>query len=707
MSLLSLSEAVAPAAAPLTKGGDKADKKTTELNFDDVIGKIPHPVAERHSRQGSGGLNQTVETDAEGSLAQGSEDNGAFEKHPNNDLKTVAHETKQISAEAPVEEQLPRQARDIVEYALASNPRPPHRGATEESPKSTDAPGAIVAASATDQKQLEIGEPFDLRQKGNVPTQTSSFEFRGKETTAISADLHKSNPEPIQSSDIKSNVKDAATTTDGARQLKPSATLAPVTAPFAKEVTAIPGGSHQIRPPAPQTRDIEVVAKDAAAVSVVSRQTNPIPAQAAAIETNGREANATQVVSQKTRPDPVQAPVMRNTEQTADATLVGFHQTRPEPTQTPAIGRIVKQATTLSTQSNLVSDRPTQALTAAKVETRVDGNPPFTISGQTDEIGREVQKTGGPSVNPATIGSKNEGQNARLHKVQAISEPALSYTAHTRTDLSSAKPEGYSTAPLGQTFAVDVRREPSVDKPVAIVQTAKLKIENSGVQPDPGRPEGKLVANPETPFAAQFVTRAAVVPQVQAPSSMTIGMNRKDIDFESLSLKADETTSVLSSVSTEDAAASTASAPTATFGAFPAASKPGLAQSVGAQLAEQLAKRPQGTIGIMLNPEELGRVQMAVNASESVVAISITAERPETLDLMRRHVDQLIEEFRQMGYEGVDLAFSGGGSTHDDSQNTPSSNVISATSDGADNAIGPNEENPDRPGQQVGVDMRL
>ncbi|GAB5436085.1 flagellar hook-length control protein FliK [Falsiruegeria mediterranea] len=684
MSLLSLSEAVAPAAAPLTKGGDKADKKTTELNFDDVIGKIPHPVAERHSRQGSGGLNQTVETDAEGSLAQGSEDNGAFEKHPNNDLKTVAHETKQISAEAPVEEQLPRQARDIVEYALASNPRPPHRGATEESPKSTDAPGAIVAASATDQKQLEIGEPFDLRQKGNVPTQTSSFEFRGKETTAISADLHKSNPEPIQSSDIKSNVKDAATTTDGARQLKPSATLAPVTAPFAKEVTAIPGGSHQIRPPAPQTRDIEVVAKDAAAVSVVSRQTNPIPAQAAAIETNGREANAT---------------------------LVGFHQTRPEPTQTPAIGRIVKQATTLSTQSNLVSDRPTQALTAAKVETRVDGNPPFTISGQTDEIGREVQKSGGPSVNPATIGSKNEGQNARLHKVQAISEPALSYTAHTRTDLSSAKPESYSTAPLGQTFAVDVRREPSVDKPVAIVQTVKLKIENSGVQPDPGRPEGKLVAEPETPFAAvakdQIVTRAAVVPQVQAPSSMTIGMNQKDIDFESVSLKADETASVLSSVSTEDAAASTASAPTATFGAIPAASKPVLAQSVGAQLAEQLAKRPQGTIGIMLNPEELGRVQMAVNASESVVAISITAERPETLDLMRRHVDQLIEEFRQMGYEGVDLAFSGGGSTHDDSQNTPSSNVISATSDGADNAIGPNEENPDRPGQQVGVDMRL
>jgi len=41
------------------------------------------------------------------------------------------------------------------------------------------------------------------------------------------------------------------------------------------------------------------------------------------------------------------------------------------------------------------------------------------------------------------------------------------------------------------------------------------------------------------------------------------------------------------------------------------------------------------------------------------ISVLITAERPETLDLMRRHIDQLAEEFRNLGYEDIGFEFTG------------------------------------------------
>jgi len=41
------------------------------------------------------------------------------------------------------------------------------------------------------------------------------------------------------------------------------------------------------------------------------------------------------------------------------------------------------------------------------------------------------------------------------------------------------------------------------------------------------------------------------------------------------------------------------------------------------------------------------------------ISVLITAERPETLDLMRRHIDQLAEEFRSLGYEDIGFEFTG------------------------------------------------
>ena len=71
--------------------------------------------------------------------------------------------------------------------------------------------------------------------------------------------------------------------------------------------------------------------------------------------------------------------------------------------------------------------------------------------------------------------------------------------------------------------------------------------------------------------------------------------------------------------------------------------------AVPAQITRQIAEHIPAAIGkpvqITLQPEELGRVRLSVAVSETGVIVSIFAERGETLDLMRRNIDQLQQDF--------------------------------------------------------------
>lgn len=90
----------------------------------------------------------------------------------------------------------------------------------------------------------------------------------------------------------------------------------------------------------------------------------------------------------------------------------------------------------------------------------------------------------------------------------------------------------------------------------------------------------------------------------------------------------------------------------------PAAPTRGEAAAVLRQLAEALPGTPApGSVELTLNPPELGRVRLSLAPSETGIAVLVQAERPETLDLIRRHADQLAQEFRAMGYGATAFAF--------------------------------------------------
>lgn len=83
-----------------------------------------------------------------------------------------------------------------------------------------------------------------------------------------------------------------------------------------------------------------------------------------------------------------------------------------------------------------------------------------------------------------------------------------------------------------------------------------------------------------------------------------------------------------------------------------------LATSVIQQVADAMRRGVDKPIEIALSPVELGRVRMVLSTSDAGITVNILADRADTLDLMRRNIDDLGRSFSQMGYE--DIAFSFG-----------------------------------------------
>ncbi|WP_082152712.1 flagellar hook-length control protein FliK [Candidatus Rhodobacter oscarellae] len=130
-----------------------------------------------------------------------------------------------------------------------------------------------------------------------------------------------------------------------------------------------------------------------------------------------------------------------------------------------------------------------------------------------------------------------------------------------------------------------------------------------------------------------------------------------------------------------------------------------MAQHTAQQLLSHAQPMREGTVEISLRPEELGRIRMTLALSDGAVSVSLLAERGETADLMRRNLDILSQEFRQLGYRDISFDFGEGQPRQD-------SDAEQDLAFGAGGAV--SEEQPDdedvwqgRTSVEGGVDIRL
>ncbi|WP_162300827.1 flagellar hook-length control protein FliK [Alkalilacustris brevis] len=78
------------------------------------------------------------------------------------------------------------------------------------------------------------------------------------------------------------------------------------------------------------------------------------------------------------------------------------------------------------------------------------------------------------------------------------------------------------------------------------------------------------------------------------------------------------------------------------------------------QIAAAAGNLHGGGLEITLSPEELGRVRLTMSGTEGALSITILAERGETLDLLRRNIELLAQELRDMGFSSLSFNFGQG-----------------------------------------------
>gem|GEM_PF-3620082 len=122
------------------------------------------------------------------------------------------------------------------------------------------------------------------------------------------------------------------------------------------------------------------------------------------------------------------------------------------------------------------------------------------------------------------------------------------------------------------------------------------------------------------------------------------------------------------------------------------------------QLAAAVTGAADGRVEIRLDPEELGRVVLQMQSDGDRISLTITTERVETSDLLRRHLQELAQEFRALGYRSVDLGFGGGDGARSGAgrgQATPAALPMDASDE-----VPPQSVAKPAPGK-AGLDLRL
>lgn len=69
-------------------------------------------------------------------------------------------------------------------------------------------------------------------------------------------------------------------------------------------------------------------------------------------------------------------------------------------------------------------------------------------------------------------------------------------------------------------------------------------------------------------------------------------------------------------------------------------------------------RKGRSVVEINLAPAELGRLRITLRPAETGMQLFFQADRPETLDMIRRHAADLALDLRALGYEQLDLSFA-------------------------------------------------
>lgn len=362
---------------------------------------------------------------------------------------------------------------------------------------------------------------------------------------------------------------------------------------------------------------------------------------------------------------------------TSNVNTIPEPRPRPQPQPQTAAAPAVHVTTALAVESSQAS---------TQVVASVGASPASQSGVRIQTAGASNQATTTSQTAP-TLGAAVSQEPASPHLTEAakgpmpVSTPAVSATGQVAgTDPSAAE-------------IVRMRPPNSVD-------TAKQS-------PKAGESTVTYSANAVEPSAPQPTTTSA------QPSAQVAAANVGTVEVASVGAGSEvraEPTFAQSTESTTSAART--SEPTATQ-PFTSSRAPEVAREIARQIAPSIVASADGSVDIALSPKELGHIKMSLSLSESGVTLIINGERPETIELMRRHANELSATFREMGYDDVAFSFSTGGDAsasqdqgQDDGTGAPSSSGTGDTPN-ANTQTAQNGAVPQTTVSDGGLDLRM
>lgn len=133
--------------------------------------------------------------------------------------------------------------------------------------------------------------------------------------------------------------------------------------------------------------------------------------------------------------------------------------------------------------------------------------------------------------------------------------------------------------------------------------------------------------------------------------------------------------------------------------------QPDLPRQIASQLAEAARAAPKGEIEVVLRPEELGTVRLRLAPTEQGMIVHLAAERGETLDLIRRNLEGLLQDFRGLGFTTLGFAFGGSSARGQTAQGAPGGRLKVGLM--PTDQVQPIGSGPVRIGESGRLDMRL
>jgi hypothetical protein len=145
-------------------------------------------------------------------------------------------------------------------------------------------------------------------------------------------------------------------------------------------------------------------------------------------------------------------------------------------------------------------------------------------------------------------------------------------------------------------------------------------------------------------------------------------------------------------------------------GTSPPSTSAGAAQQI-AEAVRQGQAQGRGALEVALQPEDLGRVRLSFTAAEAGLTVTVQAERPETLEMLRRHIDLLGTDLRERGFGDVSFEFgrqNGGDARDRPARSSEKAADASPGAAGVAAGAGPDTAaRPTAPAASRGLDLRL